>query len=176
MEVLPQIRELFERLPARRTQHNASGRIGENNASLRIGNEHAFGEIIQYDLEALSRRLGLGTGRLLSNQELGTFSLGPLALAHVLASYEDYRTTIRVPYDTNVFPNPQYAPVFVRFAGFPTADSFRNPQARTEVPRYTLSVLFVEDVEHRTPDQLLGRIAELSGSEAVDREHRAFLV
>jgi hypothetical protein len=46
VKVLPQIRKLLELLLARRTQHGASGRIGEDDASLRIGNQHAFGEIV----------------------------------------------------------------------------------------------------------------------------------
>src|SRR5215210_1063614 len=42
--------------------------------------------------------------------------------------------------------------------------------------RNGLSVPFVEDFEQRTPDQLLGCVAELPRAEVVDREHRAFFV
>src|SRR5215216_4668042 len=42
--------------------------------------------------------------------------------------------------------------------------------------RNGLSVPFVEDIEQRTPYQLLGCVAELLGAEVVDREHRTFFV
>src|ERR687885_1185883 len=176
MEVLPRIREFFERLPVCRAQHDAGGRVGEDDPSPGVRDHHAFGEVVQYGPEASPRILGLRAGRLLSNQELGAFGLGPLALGHVLTGYEDHRSAIGAPYDANVLTNPQRAAVFALLAGFPTSALFGSPQVCAQVPRYTLSVLFVENVEHRLPDQLLGSVAELRGAELVYREYLASLV